>query len=215
MKTNWKFIYLMVSFITIFLFITYLGAEFKNIHFNNDTYIFLQEYLDNPQKYLFVVSLMLCIFVPIVHIPFLFSEVKSRLKNNVFTYVWIRHFGFGGLFSLFILCSFGLVALLGQYSNLLAVWNIEIFFNLFSFVLSFIVVTTIVYLETGKNIFGVACASALNFSFLIVLTSLDYYILDQSMNEEMAMLIFTSYVWLINLVGLTYLYFTMDRKEIL
>lgn len=213
MKKNWKFIKLILRFLFIFLFISYFGVESKNMDINNDTYLFLKMYLDNTQKYLFTVTLFLCVIVPVIHIPFLVPELKARLRKNVFEYVWRKNITFALLFSAFILFSYGSVSIYYGYSNVISVLDPALFFRLFSFILSFIVMYTVIYLKTGKYYLGVALASAANFLFLIILIALNYYIMVYSMNDETLMLMLTLYVWLINLLGFTYLYINMDRKE--
>lgn len=213
MKKNWKFIKLVVSFLLIFLFISYFGVESQNMAINKDTQLFLKLYLDNTQKYLFTVTLFLCMTVPIIHVPFLVPELKARLRKNVFEYVWRKNIAFVLVFSAFILLSFGVVSIYYGYSNVISAFDPTLFFRLFSFILSFIVMYTVVYLRTGKYYLGISLASAANFLFLILLRSLNYSIKVDSISDGTLMLIFTIYVWMINLLGLIYLYMNMDRKE--
>ena len=166
MRKNWKLIKLMFSFLFVFFFIGYFGIESKNMNVNNDTYLFLKMYLDNTQKYLFTMTLFLSITVPVIHIPFLVPEFKVRLKDKVFEYVWQKHIVFALLFSVFILFSFGVVAFFCGYSNVVAILDASLFFRLFSFTLSFMVLYTIIYLKTNKYYLGIAFASIVNFLFL-------------------------------------------------
>ena len=213
MRKNWKLIKLLLNFLFVFLFIVYFGIESKNMNINNDTYLFLKMYLDTPQKYLFIMTLFLSITVPTIHIPFLVPEFKVRLKNKVFRYVWRKNIGFALLFSVFILFSFGMVAVFYGYSNVVSILDTSLFFRLFSFILSYMVLYTVIYLKTNKYYLGIAFVSAANFLFLILLISFDYYSIVRSDHDELLLLIFTFYIWFINLSGLMYLYLNMDRKE--
>lgn len=214
MKNNWRLIKHILSFLFVSLLIGYFGLESKNMALNSDTHLFIKMYLDNVQKYLFTMTLFLCITVPNLHIPFLNPELKSRLRNNVFEFVWRRNTGFSLVFSVYIMFSFGIVAAFCGYSNIASILDIGLFFRLFSFTLSFLVLYTTIYLITGKYYLGIALASAANFLFLIILISLNYYIMVYYINDEVLKLLFTLYVLLINISGFTYLYRNMDKKEL-
>ena len=83
-----------IFFTAIFVLITFWGIQSQeevNTIINRNALNFVNLYLNGFQRYMFVVTFLVSIFIAIVNIPFWNSEIRVRIKNNTFNYIWRKY----------------------------------------------------------------------------------------------------------------------------
>ena len=102
-----------IFFTAIFVLITFWGIQSQeevNTIINRNALNFVNLYLNGFQRYMFVVTFLVSIFIAIVNIPFWNSEIRVRIKNNTFNYIWRKYIIYIILLSLYILTVFSIVS---------------------------------------------------------------------------------------------------------
>ena len=207
---------LIIVFIFIFLLIMYFGIEgkgFENI--DNDSLKFLSTSLDSFQKYLFTITIFVGLVIILVQVPFFNPEIKSRIKNNVFQYVWGKYLLIIIILCSYLLLSFFVVSFVFGYNNIFSILSLPIFFRLFTFVLACFVFYTFIYFISSNQFLAISTVIASNFLLLIIINAINFYLMNNTIDDNTTIFILSLYSGVINVFGLTYLYFYMDKKECL
>jgi hypothetical protein len=163
---------------------------------------------------MFVVTFLVSIFIAIVNIPFWNSEIRVRIKNNTFNYIWRKYIIYIILLSLYILTVFSIVSVILRYENIFSIYNLQLFIRLVMFMLSIFVIYNIVYVNTGKVFLGIAICIVVNFCILIM--SFAYqFVIYLSITDENLLFMLDIYTYIVNIIGMIYLYKMIDKKELI
>lgn len=163
---------------------------------------------------MFVVTFLVSIFIAIVNIPFWNSEIRVRIKNNTFNYIWRKYIIYIILLSLYILTVFSIVSAILRYENIFSIYNLQLFIRLVMFMLSIFVIYNIVYVNTGKVFLGIAICIVVNFCILIM--SFAYqFVIYLSITDENLLFMLDIYTYIVNIIGMIYLYKMIDKKELI
>ena len=205
---------LIFTYLFVFCLIFYFGYEAK-INNIEKSYEFYQLYFDSFTKYFFTDTIIVVPFLYLTQINYLNPEIRIRIKNKIFEYVWLINFKNIILLSILLLCSFVISSLLFGFSDIILMVNIKSAHRLILFLLMCFVIREFVYLNTKNRFLSIGVIIFLNFIFSIIVTSYNFYININALSSNNLMNIFVIYSSLIILLGLTYLYKKMDKKEIL
>ena len=143
-----------IFFTAIFVLITFWGIQSQeevNTIINRNALNFVNLYLNGFQRYMFVVTFLVSIFIAIVNIPFWNSEIRVRIKNNTFNYIWRKYIIYIILLSLYILTVFSIVSVILRYENIFSIYNLQLFIRLVMFMLSIFVIYNIIIIRKGIN----------------------------------------------------------------
>lgn len=163
---------------------------------------------------MFVVTFLVSIFIAIVNIPFWNSEIRVRIKNNTFNYIWRKYIIYIILLSLYILTVFSIVSAILRYEKIFSIYNLQLFIRLVMFMLSIFVIYNIVYVNTGKVFLGIAICIVVNFCILIM--SFAYqFVIYLSITDENLLFMLDIYTYIVNIIGMIYLYKMIDKKELI
>ena len=143
-----------IFFTAIFVLITFWGIQSQgevNTIINRNALNFVNLYLNGFQRYMFVVTFLVSIFIAIVNIPFWNSEIRVRIKNNTFNYIWRKYIIYIILLSLYILTVFSIVSAILRYEKIFSIYNLQLFIRLVMFMLSIFVIYNIIIIRKGIN----------------------------------------------------------------
>lgn len=206
-----------IFFTAIFVLITFWGIQSQeevNTIINRNALNFVNLYLNGFQRYMFVVTFLVSIFIAIVNIPFWNSEIRVRIKNNTFNYIWRKYIIYIILLSLYILTVFSIVSVILRYENIFSIYNLQLFIRLVMFMLSIFVIYNIVYVNNGKVFLGIAICIVVNFCILIM--SFAYqFVIYLSITDENLLFMLDIYTYIVNIIGMIYLYKMIDKKELI
>ena len=206
-----------IFFTAIFVLITFWGIQSQeevNTIINRNALNFVNLYLNGFQRYMFVVTFLVSIFIAIVNIPFWNSEIRVRIKNNTFNYIWRKYIIYIILLSLYILTVFSIVSAILRYENIFSIYNLQLFIRLVMFMLSIFVIYNIVDVNTGKVFLGIAICIVVNFCILIM--SFAYqFVIYLSITDENLLFMLDIYTYIVNIIGMIYLYKMIDKKELI
>lgn len=206
-----------IFFTAIFVLITFWGIQSQeevNTIINRNALNFVNLYLNGFQRYMFVVTFLVSIFIAIVNIPFWNSEIRVRIKNNTFNYIWRKYIIYIILLSLYILTVFSIVSVILRYENIFSIYNLQLFIRLVMFMLSIFVIYNIVYVNTGKVFLGIVICIVVNFCILIM--SFAYqFVIYLSITDENLLFMLDIYTYIVNIIGMIYLYKMIDKKELI
>lgn len=206
-----------IFFTAIFVLITFWGIQSQeevNTIINRNALNFVNLYLNGFQRYMFVVTFLVSIFIAIVNIPFWNSEIRVRIKNNTFNYIWRKYIIYIILLSLYILTVFSIVSAILRYENIFSIYNLQLFIRLVMFMLSIFVIYNIVYVNTGKVFLEIAICIVVNFCILIM--SFAYqFVIYLSITDENLLFMLDIYTYIVNIIGMIYLYKMIDKKELI
>ena len=189
---------MIIFFTAIFVLITFWGIQSQeevNTIINRNALNFVNLYLNGFQRYMFVVTFLVSIFIAIVNIPFWNSEIRVRIKNNTFNYIWRKYIIYIILLSLYILTVFSIVSAILRYENIFSIYNLQLFIRLVMFMLSIFVIYNIVYVNTGKVFLGI--------------------VIYLSITDENLLFMLDIYTYIVNIIGMIYLYKMIDKKELI
>lgn len=210
---NIKLAILIIGILILALFYGVQSRSMQDI--NGEAHSFISIYLDGFQRYLFVGTFIVNIIIACTYIPYLNSIIKIRMKNNVFYCIWKKYLLIIFLFTIYILFCFFIASVFCDYNNTMYVFNFNVFFRLFMFILTNFVVYNIAYLKTEKVFIGIAINIGINFLILITGIAYQYHVVNNSMNEMQMMSILNVYTISVNIIGMIYLYMKTDKKECL
>lgn len=205
---------LIINYMLIFFIILYFGFEAKNLEILN-AYSFYQLYFDNFTKILFIGTLFIILIIYTSQVRYLNPEVKIRMKNNVFDKVWTSNLIYMFLTIIVIIGSFIVSSVIFGYENVFSIINMKSLLRICLFIFMCFVIKEIIYLNT-KNIFlSAATVIAVNFTFSVMMISINFYMYGNGLTEEQLLNILEMSSSLIIFIGMIYLYRKMDKKEIL
>ena len=210
---NKRIIILLIGILILTIFFGIQSKDMESV--NGNTQEFITIYLDGFQRYLFVITFIANLIIAVTYIPYFNTMIKIRIKESVFYYIWKKYFIVIILFTIYILFCFFIVSVMCNYNNPFYVFNFNIFFRIFMFILSNFVIYTIVYQKSNNVFLGIAINIAINFFILIMGIAYQYYITNNTMSENLQMIILNVYIVLINMIGMIYLFVTTDKKECL
>lgn len=207
-----KMLYLIYLF--IFIFICYCGIESKNIEIS-DSIDFFTTYFDNFQKYLFVGTMMTIPIIFVNHVDYMKPEIRIRMKNATFEYIWKKNFINALFITIFITLAFITISLICKYASPFSILNINSLIRTLSFVICCYVTCESFYLITQNKFLSIAVVVIFNFTFLIIVLGINFYIAINSLSAETCKIILMIYNSVINIIGIIFLYFKCDSKELL
>ena len=198
-----------------FILIVYFGNEATKIGIKT-TSEFISLYLDHFHKYLLILSLFIALNIHFIHIPYLNPEIKVRTHNNTFVIIWSKYLLSIVLMCIYLILSFFLTSLIYGFSNVLDVFNHKIIVRLFIFILSGITIYNVVYNFTRNHLFGLGFLVILNLVFLSILLGINFYVLySNPLQPSTIMNILNLFSSALSVLGLSYLFFSVDKKECL
>ena len=203
-----------IKYLLVFLLIIYYGFEAKDMQII-DSLDFFKTYLDNFQKYLFMGTLITILLMPTKNNNYLNPEIKIRLSNNMFKYIWFKNIEEIIINTFFIIFSFVIISSFFGYNNPISIISFVSFMRIFLFMLSCYVIRDFWYFVTGKNYVGYTVTVASNYLMLIVVISINYYFKTNTFTQESLLFILCIYECIINIIGLIYLYINYNKKEII
>lgn len=197
-------------FIVLFSFlIMYFGYE--GIQNNiNDSSDFIGIYLDNFQRYFYIITLFICIVISNLEISFYNPEIAIRIDNLPFFLV-SYYLPIILISSVLILAIFLIVCITFGYSEPLNIINVELLARIFSTITSYFIAYITFYCITKKVGKSLIFLIILNFLFLIIGLSIQYYI-----NQNISTVTFINYYnIIISILGIVLLFKKIKRMEIL
>jgi len=205
---------LLLIYIIIFMFFCYCGIDSKNIEIINSM-DFFTSYFDSFQKYLFIGTLIMIFIISVTHIDYMKPEIRIRLRHKVFEYVWRKYIINSILITVFIILLFTLIAFICNYDSPLSILNINCLLRILSFNVCCYVICECIYLVSQNKFLSIAGVVVLNFSFLVLILGINFYIMVNSVGEDTLKFILTIYNLVINVFGIIFFYFYCDKKELI
>lgn len=204
---------LMITSILVTLIICYLAYASKGFNETLNEYMF--GYLDNFQKYLFLINILIVPFFLFVQRQINEPFIKIRLKNNVFYYILKNAVGTSFVLSIYIYFNFLFWGILFRLKMGLNINTINLIFKLFLFIFACYLFSYVIYFISNRIIFGPLSILLLNFVFLIILFAVDFFLMKNLMSETTMTIIFYIYLFVITFSSLIYLYKGAKTKECL
>lgn len=202
-----------LSGVLVTLIICYLAYESKG--FNETLNEYMLGYLDNFQKYLFLITIFTVPF-------FIFSQrqineplIRIRLKSNTFYFILKNGVSTGLLLSVFIYFTFLFWGLVFGLKTEFSLSAMNLFFKLFLFIFACYIFSYSVYFISNKVVFGPLSVLILNFLFLMIMFAVNFFLMDNLTSESTMMIIFYVYLFVLISGGLIYLYKGAKTKECL
>lgn len=198
---------------TIFvLYCIYESSVITGISSYNE---FLVAYLNNVQKYLYIVTLFTVLLLYQLKIPFLKPEFRIRYGNNIVYLLIERGLIFSMLVTLFIYFLFTGFPLLFGYEVSFTDLQIVDIVRLVSFIYYLFLLYLILYVHTSNLVAGLLGVLLLNFLILIIFISINFYILSEQMNRVISLQYLMNATLIFNVLGSIYLVYLLKYKEIL
>lgn len=201
---------IILGLIVILLF-SYFGIESLDNKLISNSKDFIDTYLNNFQKYLYIFSLIVSLFIITINSPFFRPDIAIRIKD-IESFLLKKYLPiilsitFGTLLVFFFICI-----CLGYYSDSIYVFSLEIFLRLFSTIFCYFVIYLVGYCITKSIAKSISILLGLNFAILILALCFQYYI-NSNVNF---MIILNLYNTLCTILGLSYLYIKLENREIL
>ena len=193
--------------------ILYLGYNSKLMEETFNDYMY--GYFDEPQKYLYLITVFIIPYLLCLQKPVFKSLIIIRLRENVFYYILKEGF----IFSLFIssVVFFAFIfsgIIIGINFVFKLVW-ISLWIKAFLFTFSCYILSFTVYLLFDRIILGILSVLILNFTILIIIYAVDFYMMTNTMSDETLTIIFYLYILFIFVAGIIFLYKGVKTKECL
>ncbi len=210
MKRIIRFIF---SLSITFIIVLFLANIFSRNQ--NSLSDFLEAYLNNTQKLLFLISIFIaCISITYIT-PFLNPIILIRVKDKLFPYL----LKYGIKFSFILtVCIFGSFLI----SGILVGLNFDISLSIFSlvmkfflFILAFYCIITSIYFLSKKFIFSILSGMFINFIFIAILFSVDFFVMNNEMSNLVERLCFEIYISICLVGGVLFLFLKSEGLECL
>lgn len=193
--------------------ICYLAYASKGFNETLNEYMF--GYLDNFQKYLFLITIFIVPFFIFLQRQINESLIQIRLKSNTFYYILKNGVITSSILSVFIYFTFLFWGIVFRLETEFSISIVNLIFKLFLFIFACYIFSYTVYFITNKIVFGPLSVLILNFVFLMIIFAVNFFLMDNLMSESTMMIIFYIYLFIIIFGGLIYLYKGAKTKECL
>ena len=201
---------LLLTMIFIVLLIFYFGYD-AYIH-ENSSQEFFDGYLGNPQRYLFVFSLVVVPILFFQHTPVFTAIYAIRLKNRLLEYIFkeIMKVSFFTTFFIYInLFVNSLVWGIGWRG----VNHLNLCMRLFSFVLTCCILYYVIYAITKKHFVSIVTVIISNFVYIAIIINIQFFLFTNELTSLTMNMLFTAYLFIICVSGIFYLLTRIKRKE--
>ena len=174
--------------------------------------VFLNGYLNEPQKYLFLLSMFITSIFLSLFVPYFEPVIHIRLKGDIFSYI----LKYGAKISLFIaILLFGIFFMSGMVIGL--EFNpdlscIVIIGKLFLFVLCMFLICNTLYFITKKKILAIFISLVVNFGLLMLIYGIDFYTMNNEMNKNWIYVLYEVYIMVGILGSGIYLYKNAEKE---
>lgn len=203
---------LIVSIIMFFLII-YFGWESRGLAaFKNTFDDFTNVYLDNVQKYLYIISLFAATMFYFVRIPFLRPEYRIRINVSLYDFLIEKNIVNSLFITLAIYMLYIFASVFYDFSFVFSITYIFLFMRLYGFVYLCGVIYLLSYLSSENEIFGFVCIIAINLFVLMIYLSVNF-IFNNCISDKFEMLIFSFYITFFDIFCSLYLMLKSDKKE--
>lgn len=203
-----------MSFTVVFVFIFSLYLGYSD-ELTDTIAAFFKTYLDNVQKYLFVISIFSVLAIYCTRIPFLESSFRVRLKDKLFLFVEKRALVASLLLSAVTFLSFLLSAFVFGKTFEFSINYIFVFVRLFIFVFGCFSLYNILYFFTQKVALSSVLVLLCNLTLLSLLTGINYYVPAIQISGDQEMTILSVYNFVIITASAFLLLTQGERKECL
>lgn len=201
---------LCISYIVTGIVILYLAYDAS---LNGDTLEnFLIGYLESPQKYLFLMTILITPILLCRCIPYFDANIKVRMKNNIFFHILKR-----GI----CISFYSAIAIWGIFSGSGIVWKLEgsvsiicllCFVKLLIFIFCMYINSNVFYFVTGKQIFSVLLTAVVNFLLIMFIYSFCFYVMNNTMDEFVFDIIYEIYISCCMAGGVLYLFLNAEKE---
>ncbi len=210
MKRNIRFVF---SIGITFIIALFLATIFSRSQ--NSLSDFLEAYLNNTQKLLFLISVFIA-YLSITYItPIINPIILIRVKDKLFSYLLKYGIKFSFILTVAIFSSF-------LISGILAGLNFDISLSIFSlvmkfflFILAFYCIITSIYFLSKKFIFSILSGMFINFIFIAILFSVDFFVMNNEMSNLIERLCFEVYISICLVGGVLFLFLKSEGLECL
>ncbi len=192
------------------LIVYLIFEEYIKYYVGQETYLFLEQALFGPRKFLFDMNIFFVIYLFIFKLPFNSPMFVTRCRDNYLKYFISHGVQLCSGYTLFTLVIYmGIPFLMGYYIPItkLVILNIT---RLFIFTLFMYLVYFIVFVQSNKQILGLLGAFALNIVILIIYSSVSVTI-----TNETGMKVLTLLCSLINIICIGVILLQSRYKEYL
>lgn len=190
----------------------YLGADTANY---DTTLTFFETFLDNSQKYLYIVTLFLLPVLYCVNVPFLEPAYRVRLKDTLFVFTFKRALLASLLLTVLIVCSYLVAPLFFGKPFVMSFYYAFVFMRLFFFVLGAFALHNAVYFLTQKMMLSIFSVLISNMLFLVILISANYYILNGTISAQTQLVFLSFYNFALISLSVGLFLFQGEKKECL
>lgn len=196
----------------LIIFILFTGIIFYTGYSDNEAVkqsrYFVTNYLDSFRVYLYRISLLVGLLILIIQVPFYNADIAIRIKNLklfLLKYYIIRII----VITLLIQCIYAFVCFFFNYENLIDIFNIKVFINLFVAILSFVIFYLVNYFHFKEP--AKAVGIVIGFNIVLLICGLSFFT-----NIGIKLLtIFNIYEYVIILFGSIYILLKSEKLEIL
>lgn len=202
-----------LSSVLVTSIICYLAYASKG--FNETLIEYMFGYLDNFQKYLFLITIFIVPFLIFLQRQINESLIRIRLKSNIFYYILKNGLVTSLILSAFIYFTFLFWGIVFGLETEFSISMINLIFKLFLFVFACYIFSYSVYFVSNRIVFGPLSVLILNFVFLMIMFAVNFFLMNNLMSESTMMIIFYVYLFVLIFGGLIYLYKGAKTKECL
>lgn len=181
--------------------------------FNETLSEYMLGYLDNFQKYLFLITIFIVPFFIFLQRQINESLIQIRLKNNVFYYILKSGTISSVLLSTFIYFTFLFWGIVFGLKIEFSISVMNLIFKLFLFVFACYIFSYVIYFISSRMVFGPLSVLLLNFIFLMVMYAFDFFLMGNMMAESTVKITFYLYLFVVIFGGIIYLYKGAKTKE--
>jgi hypothetical protein len=210
MKRNIRFVFSITSIFIIILFL----ANIFSIN-ENSLSDFLEAYLNNAQKLLFLISAFIA-FLSLTYItPIINPIIIIRVKDILFSYLLKYGIKFSFLLTVAIFSSFLISGILVDLDFDISLSVFTLVIKFFLFILTFYCIITSIYFLSKKIIFAILSGMFMNFIFIAILFSVDFFVMNNEMSKLVERLCFEIYISICLVGGILFLFFKSEELECL
>lgn len=208
MKKSFK---LFISLLIITLMSLYLAYIDKAIYFVFSEYV--EAHLNNPQQYLYIVTIYAMCILWVIYIPFL--EPCFYLRSpNLIEQINRRNICYSFIFGIATFFLYMFTAVLVGYSVDFNAGYIIIIFRLILYYFMCFELSTTIYLLFNKMVLSILSLYLVNLTIISIYYAVDFYVYSNELSENLYHKIFYIYTLALTIICLFFNEFYAKRKEI-
>lgn len=207
-----RIIFILSVFFIIIVYSAYEGMYLTEVTKYDE---FVSSYLNNAQKYLFNITLVVVCMIYTIKIPYLKPEYKIRYGTHIAYFLIEKGILISTGLALFIYVSFLIVPLLFGYQVSLYTINFRDILSLISYIYFLYLTYNVFYLNSDREMLSALITYALPTIILVFYISITFVTIPFSINSETELYYILTGTSVINLFGSIYFIYKLKHKDCL